>query len=360
MIDLAPYTDGPRERLLAALIEARGAHVAHAALAERVGVEPLRLARLLAGLGEEGVSFETMPGRGYRLAAPLAPLDPERVERAAAGARRFGRALCLAAVTSTNDVAVALGEAGEADGAVVVAESQTRGRGRAGRAWISPPGIGLWCSILLRPRVAADAVHLLTPAAALAASRAAREVADIPLFVKWPNDLVARAARAAGAAALAPAASHGPASAASAAWLKVGGILSEGRTTGGRLDFAVIGMGLNVGPLPEPAPPGIAARATSLAALAGRPVAREDLLAALLRALDPLLATVEADGLAPLLSELRALSPLIGRRVSVATGGRVVAGVARDLDAAGALVVAADSGGIERVVAGDAHIQEDA
>jgi len=344
VIDLAPYTDGPRERLLAALIEARGGHVAHAALAERVGVEPLRLARLLAGLGEEGVSFETMPGRGYRLVASLPPLDPARVERAAAGTRRFGRALCLAAVTSTNDVAVALGEAGESDGAVVVAETQTRGRGRAGRAWISPPGVGLWCSILLRPRVAADAVHLLTPAAALAASRAARDVADLSLLVKWPNDLVARPAPGA----------------ASGEWLKVGGILSEGRTTGGRLDFAVIGMGLNVGPLPETAPSGVATRATSLTALAGRPVAREDLLAALLRALGPLLATVETDGLAPLLPELRVLSPLIGRRVSVATGGRVVTGVARDLDAAGALVVAADAGGLERVVAGDAHIQEDA
>jgi BirA family biotin operon repressor/biotin-[acetyl-CoA-carboxylase] ligase len=341
VIDLARFTDGSRERLLAALIAAGGDHVPHAALAERVGVPPLRLARLLAELGEGGVPLETMPGRGYRLAGPRAALDPARVERAAAGTRRFGTALCLAAVTSTNDVAAALGDAGAPDGAVVVAETQTRGRGRAGRSWISPPGVGLWCSLLLRPRAAAETVPLLTSAAALAVARAADEVAGVRLLVKWPNDVVV-AGRAG-----------------SAEWLKVGGILAEGRTTGGRPDFAVIGIGLNVGPLPDTAPAEVASRAASVAALAGRAVAREDLLAAILRALEPLLETVETRGLEPLLPELRALSATIGRRVAVETAGRVVTGVARDLDAGGALVVAADGAGLTRVVAGDAHIQEE-
>lgn len=357
MIDLSPFTGGPRERLVAALVAACGEFVPREALERAAGVKSIRLGRLLAEIGESGVSIETMPGRGHRLAASAPLLDRAAVEREAARAPRLGRALLLPAVTSTNDVALALGEAGER-GAVVVAEAQTRGRGRKGRSWVSPPGAGLWVSLLVGRGEGLRGPHLLTPAAALAACRAAREVAEASLLVKWPNDLVAWPR---GEQALAP--PGGAAADAPRPWLKVGGILSEGRGSTGGTAFVVIGVGLNVAPVPEAVAASLAAPVASLADLAGRPVARERLLGAFLSALDPLLDVVEREGLAPLLPELRALSPLLGRRVTVRAEGRVISGVARDIDPDGALLVeAAPAAGrpprLERVLAGEATLAE--
>jgi BirA family biotin operon repressor/biotin-[acetyl-CoA-carboxylase] ligase len=347
MIDLTPQTGGPRERLLDALVEAGREHVPHAALADRAGVPAPGLTRLLAELAEAGVALETMPGRGHRLAHHAAPLDARGIESAMAGSGRWRRLVHLRAVTSTSDVAAALAESGEGDGVVVVAEAQTRGRGRGANAWFSPPWTGLWCSLLLRPRLSPEMVPALTPLAALAAIRAAREAAGVSLRVKWPNDIVA------GVGGLDPDAPHVP-----LPWLKVGGVLAEGRTHGGSLDFAILGIGINVAPLPRGAPADVAARAASLAELAGRPIHREDLLVALLAALAPVLAVGEREGLAPFLDELRALSVLLGRSVRIAQGERVLAGVARDLDKDGALLVETPAGSIERVVAGDAHLME--
>jgi len=345
VIDLSPLTGGSRERLLATLIEAGAEFAPRDVLVERTGVSPLRLTRILAELGEAGLPLETMPGRGHRLAWPVPPLDARSLENAVARSARWRRLVAFPAVTSTNDAAIALGEAGEPDGTVVVAEAQTRGRGRNARAWISPPGVGLWCSFLLRMPIRADRVPHVTAAAALAAVRAVREASGVSLLVKWPNDLVAASAQ--------------PNDAGEAArWSKAGGILSEGRTIGETLEFAVIGMGLNVAPLPPGAPAEVAGRATSLAALAGRPVAREVLFASLLSALEPLLSIVAREGLASLLPELRALSPLLGRQVTVDVGGRVVRGIARDLDASGALLVEVEGGRLERILAGDASLAE--
>lgn len=347
MIDLAPFAGGERERVLAALVGAGGEPVAHEDLAARAGVGAPRLVALLADLRDAGAPLEEVPHRGHRLALAAPPIDARAIEAAAARTLRWRLAAALPAVTSTNDVALALGEAGEPDGAVVVAEAQTRGRGRHGRPWVSPPGAGLWCSFLLRPPLGASSASDLTPAAALAAARAARAAAGVALRVKWPNDLVADAPlRRAGAP---PDTGAG----------KVGGILCEARTAGERLDFAVIGIGINVAPLPGGAAAGaLGGRATSLDALAGRRVLREPLLAALLESLATVLAVVEPHGLAPVLDELRERSSLLGRRVVVALGARRIAGVARDVDASGALLVAADDGRIERILAGEATLAE--
>jgi BirA family biotin operon repressor/biotin-[acetyl-CoA-carboxylase] ligase len=392
VIDLAPFTSGSRERILAALIESGDAFVLRERLVDVAGVPPIRLVRLLAEIGEAGIPIETRPGEGHRLAARRAPLDLRRVEAALAAlskrsrdaraSRRSWRVLRLASVTSTNDVALALADAAASDVAdllaagashvadlrahdlggahearspaveraheqdsaiAIVAESQTRGRGRESRAWHSAPCAGLWTSLLVRPRLAAADAYLLTLGAAVAAVRAARYAAGVSLAIKWPNDLVAPLDAAAG---------DRPFGA------KVGGILAEARSRGPTLDFGIIGIGINVDLGRDEFPPELRELAVSLRDLAGRPVSREDLLAALLDETSAVVADLESGRAARLLDEFRSLSSLTGRRVTIRAGERALSGIVRGFDDDGALRLEQSGGAIERVIAGEATLQE--
>jgi BirA family biotin operon repressor/biotin-[acetyl-CoA-carboxylase] ligase len=349
VIDLAPFTGGPRERLLAALLETGEQYATREQLLDRTGVSPIELAPLLAELGDGGVPIETRPGAGHRLATRRPALDTARVNALVRAGGRWRSVLHLPAVTSTNSVAAALAASGEPGGVVVVAEAQTQGRGREGRSWYSPPGAGLWISLLVRPRLAASQAYWLTVCAALAGVRAARAVAGAALAIKWPNDLVA------------------PWGAGAGAWRKAGGILAEARSRGAALDYGVVGIGMNVDLEEREYPPDLAARAASLRMLGGRPVDRHALLAALLYQMNETLVRVEEGDATSLLTEFRALSMLLGRPVTMRIGDRSVRGIVRDLDDQGALLLEPASSGesvepphrpLERVLAGEAFLEE--
>ena len=243
---------------------------------------------------------------------------------AADPARRIGHAVDFhGEVGSTNDVAREALPAGE--GRAVVADLQTAGRGRQGRAWVSPPGANLMVSVAFRARLAADAAWQLGFATALAATVACEQWTRAS--VKWPNDIYSPDGR------------------------KLGGILVETAVQDGALQRVVIGLGLNVNWRNEEMPPEIADRATSLADLAGAPVDRVTVLSRYLAALDAEIAAVEA-GTSPV-GRLAALSWLDGRRVRVEVDGLQVEGDVRGIDDDGTLVVAT-ADGVHAVTYGDA------
>jgi BirA family transcriptional regulator, biotin operon repressor / biotin---[acetyl-CoA-carboxylase] ligase len=226
--------------------------------------------------------------------------------------RRIGhRVEWHATIGSTNDRARELLDRPDGEGTAVVAEEQMSGRGRRGRAWMSPPGLNLMVSIGLRPRLSAAQAWMLGPAAALAARAACSDVVDVAL--KWPNDLVAADGR------------------------KIGGMLVETALHDEALTVAVVGIGINVNWRVSDMPAQLAATATSLSELAGRPIDRAALLARLLDAMDVELAAIEADT-SPL-PRYRAACVTIGRAVTVDVGGRIVSGRAVDLDPGGGLVL---------------------
>jgi BirA family biotin operon repressor/biotin-[acetyl-CoA-carboxylase] ligase len=210
---------------------------------------------------------------------------------------------------STNEVCAVAGREGEPEGLVVVAESQTRGRGRLDRSWISPPRAGLTFSMLLRPAVPAARLPWLPLLVAVAAARETSRRCELDVRLKWPNDLLVGGQ-------------------------KVGGVLAE--ATGGAV---VAGLGLNVSTRREELP---YEGATSLAIETGGVVDRSPLLLALLRSIGPAyLDWVAAGGssVAVRAAYLR-LSDTIGRDVSVSLpGGEVVTGTASDVDEDGRLVV---------------------
>jgi BirA family biotin operon repressor/biotin-[acetyl-CoA-carboxylase] ligase len=240
--------------------------------------------------------------------------------RAADPARRIGHAVePHVTIASTNDRARAVLLDSGTEGVAVVAEHQAAGRGRRGRRWISPPGVNLMVSVAIRPRLDPARAGLLGLATALAVRDTC--VAAAPgsgLGVRWPNDVV------------------------SAAGLKVAGLLLETTLAGEHLADAVIGAGINVNWPRADMPEEIAARATSLADLAGVRIDRVALLRELLARLDAEVAALEA-GRSPV-ERLREASVLDGRGIVVEVGEAAVEGVAAGVADDGALLVDTPAG----------------
>jgi BirA family biotin operon repressor/biotin-[acetyl-CoA-carboxylase] ligase len=227
----------------------------------------------------------------------------------------------LGRVESTQTVAFALAADGAPDGTVVMADSQAAGRGRRGRAWRDEPGASLLVSIVLRPRLEPARLPGLSLAAGVAVAEALTRTAGITPRLKWPNDVLVGGR-------------------------KLAGILLETRLTGAR-PTAVLGVGVNLSQRVFPADLG--PRATSVWLASGRLVDRDALLSALLDALGDWRRRLERQGFAPIRTRWRALADTLGRTVTVDG----VSGVAVDVDADGALVVADAEGRRRRVLAGD-------
>ncbi len=241
------------------------------------------------------------------------------------------RVRCYRAVASTMDTARRLAERGAPEGTVVLAERQGSGRGRFARRWVSPAGMNLTFSIVLRPP--AERLHLLNMAASVSLVEAIAESTGLTATVKWPNDVRVDGRKAAG-------------------------ILIEARTASAEGDegHAVLGVGLNVNhdPSAELEPP---AEATSLAAALSRPVDRIPVLRAFLRAFDALYVDQSSDE--ALYERWKASLDTLGQRVRVAwagDGGAIVEGVAVDVERNGDLVLRRDDGSVVSLNAGEVTV----
>jgi len=252
---------------------------------------------------------------------PAKPSPEPSRGAARAGARQF-RVRWRDVVTSTQEEVLAAARAGEAEGLVVAADSQTDGRGRRGRRWDAPARSSLLASVLLAP----DRPDRMPVAAGLAARDACEALAGVRLGLKWPNDLVA------------------------AGGTKVGGVLADVvQTSAGPL--VAVGVGLNVA-WPDTLPPGV----TDLRRCSGAVVDRHRLLDRLVEALDRRASQDPATSA----EDYRAACVTVGREVRVDLGGgRSLEGRALDVTDEGWLVVRDDAGGSHAVRAGDVvHLRD--
>ena len=256
-------------------------------------------------------------------------------------------------ITSTNDVAARLADAGAAEGTWVVADEQTAGRGRRGRTWVSPPGAGLYLSVIFRPSSGAcvgacgcgrdDRItSLLTLMAGVAAAQGVRAATGLAPGLKWPNDLVIEP----------PGERSG-----FSRFRKLAGILAEGSASGGELQSVVIGIGINL--TSAAYPPDVEARATSIEGELGRPVDRAAVLVEVLAALAAWRRALNDGRQRELLDTWRTLGPSSrGRRIRwMRTPDRAIAGITQGIDDTGALLVKTDAG-VERIIAGDVQWEE--
>ncbi len=257
-----------------------------------------------------------------------------------------GRVHYFTELGSTNDVAAQLARRGAEHGTTVIAETQTAGRGRHGRSWFSPPGAGLYVSIVFKtpaPRdgtldggVSTAFAPNLTLMVGVALTEAVRLVSGLPVEIKWPNDLVIqdRAARAP------PGSSR-----------KLAGILTEASAGGPTPDHVIVGFGLNLHTAAFP--PELADVASSVETELGRSVDGVTLLVEAMASLASWHARFTAGELAPILDRWRALAPSVrGAVVRWQDAEGVREGITDGLDGDGALLVRV-GGGIERIVGGE-------
>jgi BirA family biotin operon repressor/biotin-[acetyl-CoA-carboxylase] ligase len=259
------------------------------------------------------------------------PADLAAALRASAPRRGcFGEPVYFFSETgSTNDDAAALAERGATEGATVVASAQTQGRGRFGRVWFSPPGAGLYVSVVCRNTAAAP---LLTLAGGVAVADGIRAATGLPVQIKWPNDVIVD-------------------SGAPARRRKLAGILAEASSGADGLQYVILGFGINLHPAAYP--PELADRATSIETELGRPPDAGGVLAETLAALAARFGQLAAGQARTVLDRWRELAPSArGAVVQWDTPDGTRSGVGAGIDDDGALLVKA-GGRIERIISGE-------
>jgi len=303
--------------------------VSGAELARNLGMTRAGIWGHIEQLRSHGYDIEATPHLGYRLFGTPDALHADDLYSRLGPTRVVGREIhVFRETTSTNDVTARLARGGAAEGAVVFAESQTKGRGRMGRAWLSPAGKGLWFTVLLRPDIPPKQATQFTVAAATALTRAILAETGIVADIKWPNDILIRGR-------------------------KVCGILTEMSAEMDYLKELLLGIGIDVNMETSDFPPALRKIATSLQIESGQKVSRPDLAVAILRELDrayDLLMKGQFDEIA---EEWREHCITLGRQVVLRVGNKIVRGRAEALDDDGALLVRGPHGHLERIIGGD-------
>jgi BirA family biotin operon repressor/biotin-[acetyl-CoA-carboxylase] ligase len=234
-------------------------------------------------------------------------------------------------IDSTNALARTWATQGAPEGTLVITEEQTAGRGRRGRSWVSPPGANLLFSVLLRPPMDGDRAFVLTMVLALAGLKAVKSVAGVKAMIKWPNDLYVGEK-------------------------KLAGILTEFSVKGRQVDWAVLGMGMNVGWHPE-VPEGSGAPATSLQEETGQRVSRNVLLVEILTGFEGFYREVVRGSMRALYDEWNHHCLILGKAVVIESDIERIEGRALRIDDCGALIIEDAKGDQRRILTGDVSLR---
>ncbi|MEN6318801.1 MAG: biotin--[acetyl-CoA-carboxylase] ligase [Syntrophaceae bacterium] len=318
-----------KQQLLIYLKESKGDWVSGEILAHRIAISRSAIWKHICNLREEGYVIESSRKKGYLLRQASDLLLANEIQEGLHTSTFGKRGIVYFSETdSTNIRAKLIANDGAPEGTVVVAEKQTQGRGRRGRRWFSPPGDGIYTSIILRPLLSPNEAPKLTLLASVAVAEAILSMTSLNVNIKWPNDILVNGR-------------------------KIAGILTEISTEMDKIDYVVIGVGLNVNTPWESFPPDIRGRATSILTETGRPFPRIVLLRAYLEWLEIYYETLNSKGFQPVMNRWKNLADIIGRRISVEMIDRVSTGEVLDVDKDGFLLLRDTEGAIERIISGD-------
>lgn len=291
------------------------------AISKELGISRAAVWKQICNLRREGYRINARPNCGYRLEE-----EPDRLNKDLLKERGI---MYYREVDSTNLVARRLAEEGYPSYTTVIAEEQLQGRGRLGRDWFSPACSGLWFSVVLRPEkitLANAAPVTLVTAAALANNLKNRQ--GLAVKIKWPNDLLINAK-------------------------KFGGILSEVKGEPDRIEYLIIGVGLNVNQQADDFPSDLKKQATSLLVESGRVFDRTSLFLSLWENLCRAYDLFMEEGFTPFRESLLAYQSFLGREVKVTWSGGTLVGLAVDLDRDGSLLVKDKKGAVQRIYYGE-------
>ncbi|WP_019640398.1 biotin--[acetyl-CoA-carboxylase] ligase [Paenibacillus fonticola] len=301
-------------RLLDMLLSRPGEFISGEEISRKLSISRTAVWKQINKLREEGYEFEAVSRKGYRLVS-----KPERLEYSALlhalDTASFGQTVKLLEVTtSTQEEVRLLAEQGAAEGTLVIAEEQTIGRGRQGRKWHSPPGKGIWMSLLLRPKLPLSAAPQLTLLTAVAVCRAVRAVTGVNAGIKWPNDLLVDGR-------------------------KVCGILLESVGEDEMIRYCIAGIGIDVNLEEEDLPSELVPIATSLKMESGKKADRAVLIGAVMKEMEKLYELYMEEGFSPIGHLWEAQSITTGRFITVKTAQGEISGRAIGLDATGGLLL---------------------
>jgi BirA family biotin operon repressor/biotin-[acetyl-CoA-carboxylase] ligase len=296
-------------------------------IAKEIGVSRSMVWRWVERLREVGVRVKGKPNTGYFLQQVPDILTPDVLRQRLKGSMFAKRIHHFFRTDSTNRVAMELGYAGEPEGAVILAEEQTAGRGRAGRSWHSERAAGIYVTLLLRPKISPVQAPLLTMMAGLSAHAAIQAQTGFEPDVKWPNDLILNGK-------------------------KLGGILTEMHAEPTLVRFVIVGIGINVNQ--ETFPSELHRVATSLRAETGKTQSRLELLARLLREFETDYNRFLRQGSSSVTERFTQISSYaLGKKVRVTNGNEIYVGVTAGLRPEGLLQVQREDGAVVTVLAGD-------
>jgi BirA family biotin operon repressor/biotin-[acetyl-CoA-carboxylase] ligase len=317
--------------LLQALRE--GGHISGEELGKRLNMTRTAIWKRINRLRGQGYVIASSPRRGYSLVSAPDLLLPGEIEPGL-HTKIFGRPIIFYhELSSTQDAAKELARKGAEEGTLVIAETQTQGKGRKGREWFSAPSQGIQISVILRPRLRPAQSIQIPLVAGVAVAQAIIEVTPLKPKIKWPNDLIVGRK-------------------------KVGGILTEMNAEIDRIDYVVLGIGLNVNTPQALFPNEIGEIATSLAEELGGPVSRVKLLQSFLERFEGLYWEFTTSGFQTIRERWKAMSNTIGAwaELSDMDGGKMK-GKVLDIDADGALLLQKRDKAIERILAGDVTLR---
>ncbi len=330
------------EKILLALYGVGSQPVTATQLAERLQISHKEVQNAVEELGQLGFVIEEHPQTGYHLIETPDILIADDLKARLAKKRISAKdpspigneILVFKKTTSTNDVAQRLAREGYPEGVVIFAESQSDGRGRQGRKWISPANKGLWFTLLLRPKVSMQVVSQLTMISGVAVVTALRKSTGLPLSIKWPNDIQC----------------YGR---------KIGGVLVEAGWEKQEMPYAAIGIGINVNIEKADFPEELRDIASSLKIEADKFFHPPTLATDILFEFAHCYALFLQGNFTDLLEQWIELDQTLGKQISlIHQDGRHIRGLASNIDPDGALLLRTDDGRIERIVAGEVSLEK--
>ncbi|PKL35212.1 MAG: biotin--[acetyl-CoA-carboxylase] ligase [Spirochaetae bacterium HGW-Spirochaetae-1] len=276
--------------------------------------------------------IDSTPPSGYPFAHSADQIVPEEITAGLNTGIIGGKLVYLREVTSTQDMAEKLAREGAIEGTTVIAEKQLAGRGRRGRNWISPSGGGIYISLVLRPDINPINIAQVPMAAGVALTKTIEQVTGIQSKIKWPNDIMIGTR-------------------------KVAGILTEMNCEADRVNYIILGIGINVNTGMQNLPELIRNTATSLREQSGSEVSRMEFIRCLLSQFEDIYKEFIVNGFSPILTQWKQLNNTIGSKVRVFDDTWEISGTAVDIDEDGSLLVETDSGVIKKIISGDVSLR---
>ena len=321
-----------KDQLLLYLKENQGNWVSGELISNNLAVSRSAIWKHIGKLKEEGYVIESAPKKGYLLSKDSDPITADEIRKGLC-TKVFGKQniIYLKETDSTNTRAKELAAQGAPEGTLIIAEKQTNGRGRRGRNWFSPPGGGIYCSLILRPTMQPGETPRITLMTAVVLAETLIFLMKLKLRIKWPNDILVNGK-------------------------KLAGILTEISTEMDAVNYIVVGLGLNVNTRFENFPKEIKKTATSILIETGNRTPRIKLIQKYLKLYEQYYDMFKKNNFKPIMSRWRELADIIGKQIKVNVIGKTHIGEVVDVDNDGVLILKDDQGMLQRIFSGDIYL----